>query len=88
MLAIRWRGLVSSFAVVLVSVAQVKMLHEGLAEAAPACETLPTNLAPRIPFTEEQIRRGLPEPGPFGVKDLRCCHVIARHRHTAFLELP
>lgn len=33
---------------------------------------------PRVSFTKddlssEQIGRGLPEPGPFGLRDLRCC---------------
>jgi NADH dehydrogenase len=72
----------------LVSVAQVRMLSEGLAEPAPACEPMPADLAPRIPFSEEQIRRGLPSPGGFGATDLRCCNRRVSHRHVAFLELP
>src|SRR5438270_9762201 len=58
----------------LVSRAQVRMLAEGLAEPAPPCEPLPPELAPQIPFSDEQIRKGLPAPGPFGWRDLRCCH--------------
>ena len=58
----------------LVSVAQVRMLSEGLAEPWPPCELAPPELAPRIAFTEEQIRNGLPPAGPFHVVDLRFCH--------------
>ena len=54
----------------LVSLAQVRMLAEGLVEPLPACDSLPEDLRPKIPFTDEQIRRGLPEPGPFGLRDL------------------
>lgn len=74
-----------------VSVAQVRMLFEGLAEPQPACATLPAGLAPAIPFTEEQIRKGLPAPGAFGLRDIRCCHrakTIGHHIHSAFFELP
>jgi hypothetical protein len=76
----------------MVSVAQVRMLHEGLAEPAPTCETVPTELAPRIAFTEEQIRKGLPPPGPFSLEDIRAFHP-ARARHDThktipFLEMP
>jgi len=45
----------------LVSVAQVHMLAEGLAEPAPPCDTLPRDLAPHTRFTEQQIRQGLPD---------------------------
>jgi nucleoside-diphosphate-sugar epimerase len=58
----------------LVSTAQVKMLSEGLAEPAGPCESLPAGLAPRLAFTEEQIRAGLPAPGPFTIRDLRWFH--------------
>ncbi len=57
----------------LVSKAQVRILSEGVVEPAGRCDPLPPELAPARRFTEEQIRRGLPEPGPFGVADLRCC---------------
>lgn len=67
----------------LVSTAQVRMLAEGLAEPAPVTPLVPEELAPRIRFTEEQIRRGLPARGGFGASDLRCCP----RRHAAFLEL-
>lgn len=57
----------------LVSTAQVRMLSEGLAEPCPPCDTLPPELAPRIPFSDEQIRKGLPPAGAFGLRDLRWC---------------
>jgi uncharacterized protein YbjT (DUF2867 family) len=56
----------------LVSLAQVRILAEGLVEAAPPCPDPPDDLAPRRRFTEAQIRQGLPAPGAFGLKDLRC----------------
>ena len=76
----------------LVSVAQVRMLAEGLAEPYPPCETLPLELAPRIPFTDDQIRNGLPHAGPFGLRDIRCCQRKPRdgqpHTHRVFFEMP
>ena len=72
----------------LVSVAQVQMLSEGLAEAAPACEPMPPELAPRIRFTEEQIRHGIPAPASFGLHDLRCCRERPHIRHNVFFEMP
>jgi NADH dehydrogenase len=55
----------------LVSKAQVRILSEGIVEPAPPCGALPEDLLPRTPFSEEQIRKGLPEAGGFGWKDLR-----------------
>jgi NADH dehydrogenase len=55
----------------LVSRAQVRMLAEGLVEAAPPCEELPDELKPRTRFTPEIIRRELPPPQSFGCRDLR-----------------
>jgi hypothetical protein len=76
----------------LVSVAQVRMLAEGLAEPNPPCAALPPKLAPEIPFSEEQIRKGLPAPGPFHLRDLRCCsHDRTNHHHhlhNVFFEMP
>jgi uncharacterized protein YbjT (DUF2867 family) len=78
----------------MVSTAQVRMLHEGLGEPAPACDSLPPDLAPRIRFTSEQIRKGLPPPGPFTWRDLRCCthhHAAAlghKHFKRVFFEMP
>ena len=53
--------------------AQVQMLSEGVVEPAQPCDSVPEDLAPIWEFTEQQIRSGLPEPGPFTVQDLRCC---------------
>jgi uncharacterized protein YbjT (DUF2867 family) len=73
----------------LVSTAQVQMLSEGLAEPAPACDLVPADLAPSIPFNDEQIRKGLPPSGSFGWRDLRCCHrQSTAHKTVAFLEMP
>jgi NADH dehydrogenase len=76
----------------LVSTAQVRMLTEGLAEASQPCEPLPPDLAPAIPFSEEQIRQGLPAPGRFTWRDIRWFRpkVRAGHPHIsrAFFELP
>ncbi|HTL15933.1 MAG TPA: NAD(P)H-binding protein, partial [Patescibacteria group bacterium] len=60
-------------AVPMVSVAQVRMLVEGLAKPAPACDPLPAKLAPKTHFTEQQIRKGLPPPRSFNFRDLVCC---------------
>lgn len=56
----------------LVSLAQVQILSEGIVEALPPCASLPEDLLPATSFSFEQIRRGLPEPERFGIKDLRC----------------
>jgi NADH dehydrogenase len=57
----------------LVARAQVRILSEGVIEPALECDPLPVDLLPRRSFTDEQIRGGLPEPGPFTLKDLRGC---------------
>ena len=57
----------------LVARAQVRILSEGVVEPALPCDTLPYDLTPTRKFTDQQIRQGLPEPGPFGVSDLRWC---------------
>ncbi len=73
----------------LVSVAQVRMLNEGLAEPSPPFEPLPAELEPRIPFSREQIRKGLPAPEPFGIRDMRWCRTSKLHlRHDVFFKLP
>jgi hypothetical protein len=77
----------------LVSLAQVRILSEGLAEPTPPFEPMPPELAPTLRFTEEQIRKGLPAPGPFTRQDLRCCRFLydgAEHPHTkrVFFEMP
>src|SRR2546425_4206483 len=55
----------------LVSVAQVRILSEGLVEPLPPCDFAPEELRPKLRFTDSQIRAGLPEPKPFGWKDCR-----------------
>ena len=56
----------------LISIAQVRILAEGVVEAAPFADPPPADLAPSTPFSDEVIRLGLPEPGGFGLADLRC----------------
>lgn len=58
----------------LVSRAQVRILSEGVVEPLPFADPLPDDLRPRIPFSDAQIRSGLPEPGRFGLADCRWCH--------------
>src|SRR5208282_1768380 len=53
----------------LVSIAQVRILSEGIVHALPAGESLPEDLRPRNPFTEARIRAGLPEAKAFGLRD-------------------
>jgi len=55
----------------LVSRAQVRILSEGLIEPQPFASELPRDLLPTKAFTHEQIRAGLPEPGRFGIDDLK-----------------
>ncbi len=56
----------------LISTAQVRILSEGVTEAAPFAKALPTDLEPRTPFSEAQIKAGLPEAKGFGMADCRC----------------
>ncbi len=51
--------------------AQVRILAEGVTEAAPWADELPEDLRPKLPFNHETIAAGLPEPGPFTWHDLR-----------------
>lgn len=57
----------------LVSVAQVRILSEGIVEPATPVSAVPYDLVPTRRFTSEQIRNGLPQPAPFCVGDLRWC---------------
>jgi uncharacterized protein YbjT (DUF2867 family) len=57
----------------LVAKAQVQILVEGVVEPATPCDPLPADLVPVRRFTPDQIRSGLPEPGAFGIRDLKCC---------------
>jgi len=67
------RALEATMKIPLVSLAQVRILSEGIVEALPACGMLPADLLPSTRFSDEQIRRGLPEAKAFGRNDLRCC---------------
>jgi len=57
----------------LTSLAQVRILSEGVVEAGTAVVPLPYDLVPTRRFTAEQIRNGLPQPGSFCTGDLRWC---------------
>ena len=57
----------------LTSLAQVRILSEGVTEPGSPVVPLPYDLVPTRRFTTDQIRSGLPEPGPFCVGDLRLC---------------
>jgi NADH dehydrogenase len=89
--ALGW-GIERIMTVPMVSVSQVRMLIEGVAEPLPACEFVPANLAPRTVFGEEQIRKGLPPPGGFGLRDIKCCRrrQAGSHPHgpRVFFEAP
>jgi len=57
----------------LTSLAQVRILSEGVVEAGSPVTPVPYDLVPTRRFTAEQIRNGLPQPKPFRVGDLRLC---------------
>lgn len=61
----------ATMVVPLAAIAQVRILSEGLTKPAPWADELPEHLRPKRHFTAELIRAGLPEPGPFGLRDLR-----------------
>ena len=56
----------------LISTAQVHILAEGVVGALPFADEPPPDLAAKIPFSDDIIRAGLPSPGGFGRRDLRC----------------
>jgi len=56
----------------LVSAAQVRILSEGVIEPLPACPSVPEDLRPQTPFSDNQIRAGLPEAKSFGPQDCLC----------------
>ena len=60
-----------SMKVPLASVAQVRMLAEGLTEPWGRVDSLPEDLLPRTPLSGEVLRAGLPPAGPFTRADLR-----------------
>jgi len=57
----------------LASVAQVRILSEGVVEPGSPVVPLPYDLVPTRRFTTDQIRSGLPAPRPFCAGDLRLC---------------
>ena len=57
----------------LTSLAQVRILSEGVVEPASPVVPVPYDLVPTRRFTLDQIRHGLPQPGPFCIGDLRLC---------------
>jgi NADH dehydrogenase len=57
----------------LVSMAQVRILSEGVSEPSSPVAAVPYDLVPTRRFTPEQIRSGLPHPAPFCVGNLRLC---------------
>ena len=57
----------------LASLAQVRILAEGVVEPGSPVVPVPYDLVPTRRFTTDQIRNGLPAPGPFCVADLRWC---------------
>ena len=67
----------------LVARAQVRILSESVVDPLPSANKLPEDLLPRLAFTEAQIRRGLPEPGPFGFRDLRPFSSLRRSVRSA-----
>jgi len=59
----------------LVSTAQVRILSEGIVEPWGDVDTLPAELQPAIHFSTEQINRGLPKAGGFGLRDFMGFHL-------------
>jgi NADH dehydrogenase len=57
----------------LTSVAQIRILSEGVVEPGSPVVPVPYDLVPTRRFTVEQIRSGLPQPGPYCVGELRWC---------------
>ncbi|GAA3741410.1 hypothetical protein GCM10022239_16340 [Leifsonia bigeumensis] len=55
----------------LVAKAPLRMLAEGVVDATPPASAVPDDLTPQTMFTDDEIRRALPEPGGFGWSDLR-----------------
>ena len=55
----------------LASLAQVRMLQEGLYQAWGNVDWLPNDLLPRTRLSDDVLRAGLPSAGPFTLADLR-----------------
>lgn len=60
----------------LASLAQVRMLEEGLTEPWGRVDTLPADLIPGTPLSDDVLRAGLPPAGRFTRADLRIAGVI------------
>lgn len=56
----------------LISLAQVRILSEGVTRAWGDVTPLPAHLRPTTPFDERSIHAGLPPAGRFGWRDCRC----------------
>jgi uncharacterized protein YbjT (DUF2867 family) len=74
------RGWEAAMDVPLVARAQVEILAEGLDTPLGDSDPPPPDLLPTTPFDEDAIRRGLPDPAPFGPRDLRPWAWVARTR--------
>ena len=57
----------------LISRAQVRILNEEVINPLLAPDRLPSDLEPHTMFNDASIRAGLPDPGRFGLSDLRVC---------------
>jgi uncharacterized protein YbjT (DUF2867 family) len=55
----------------LISQAQVRILEEEVVDPVSAPDDVPDDVMPSTPFSEESIRAGLPDTGPFRLGDLR-----------------
>lgn len=64
----------------LVSLAQIRMLSEGLVAQLRFGEILPEDLLPQTRFTPQQIRKGLLEAKRLSLKDCRCIAQLGRSR--------
>lgn len=60
-----------SMTVPLISLAQVWILEEEVLQPLNAPDQLPADLRPNRAFDANAVRKGLPEPGPFRLRDLR-----------------
>jgi uncharacterized protein YbjT (DUF2867 family) len=69
----------------LASFAQVRILSESLTEPYGEYKPLPINLVPKTPFTDEQIRKGLPEKGRFGYRDCLWARLTSHKPHATNL---
>ncbi len=65
-----------SMKVPLASIAQVRMLDEGLTEPWGSVDALPLDLIPRTPLSDDVLRAGLPPAGRFTRADLRIPGVV------------